>query len=159
MGFWNNVGKLASGLGNAMQNAAEKSNERNYQQNKDQKFGNKSISEWDREWRSIGILSDAELTQFNKSVGLYKALLNGRVVYIGRAVEFSNGGFRKRLSDYRRQSDSARTHGSGQKMNEHNSKVEIELLEIGGDFAAAELTKQLEKIFIGKYRPEWNKQF
>lgn len=34
-------------------------------------------------------------------------------MYVGRAIELNNGGFRKRLSDYSRGSDSARNHKSG----------------------------------------------
>ncbi|MBR2513494.1 MAG: GIY-YIG nuclease family protein [Halomonas sp.] len=158
MGFWDIAGKVAKGLGNAAKAAAVQAQEKQYQQNKNAVIGGKTISQWEGGWKSIGTLSDSNLTPYNKSVGLYRAWLNGQVVYIGRAVEFSNGGFRKRLSDYRRQSDSARKHGSGQKMNAHNDQLDIDILVTGDDAKAAEVAKKLEILLVGKYKPKWNKQ-
>lgn len=39
-------------------------------------------------------------------------------MHIGRAIKLNNGDFRKRLSDYRRESDSSRKHKTGKKINE-----------------------------------------
>jgi len=158
MGFWDVAGKVAKGLGNTAKAAAVQAQERQYQQNKNAVLGGKTVSQWEGGWQSIGVLADANLTPYNKSVGLYRARLNGKVVYIGRAVEYSNGGFRKRLSDYRRQSNSARKHGSGQKMNANSDQLNIEILVTGGDKYAAEVAKKLETLLVGKYKPEWNKQ-
>ena len=68
-----------------------------------------------------------------------------------------NGGFRKRLSDYRRQSDSARTHTSGRIINENLDDIVTYILVVGHDEQAVEITKKLEGKFIAKYRPAWNK--
>lgn len=105
----------------------------------------------------LGTSLPINLTQYNKNVGLYRARLGGRIVYIGKAIEWNNGGFRKRLSDYTRESSSARKHGSGQKMYAHRNELVIELLIVGGDAKAAEITPKLEALMIGKYNPEWNK--
>lgn len=48
----------------------------------------RSIAEWDRMWQSAGLLTD-NFSVFAKNVGLYRASLDGQVVYIGRAIEFS----------------------------------------------------------------------
>lgn len=122
-----------------------------------ERYGNKTLSEWDREWRYAGILGTMSLTEYNKYVGLYRAKLGGRIVYIGRAIEWDNGGFRKRLSDYRRDSSSARKHGSGQKMYEHRDALQIDLLIVGSDAEAAQIASKLEGLMIGKYNPEWNR--
>ena len=63
---------------------------------------NKSIDEWDNEWRCIGKLVSADLSSLNHSVGLYRHTIGGETMYVGRALELHNGGLRKRLSDYRR---------------------------------------------------------
>ena len=55
----------------------------------------------------------ANLTPYNHCVGLYRHVINGKTMYVGRAIELHNGGFRKRLSDYCRESNSARKHTSG----------------------------------------------
>ncbi len=120
-------------------------------------FGGKTIEEWDSGWRSIGKLKDANLSPYNHFVGLYRHVVDGETVYLGRAVEYNNGGFRKRLSDYRRSSDSARTHTSGRTINSNLDKIETYILVVGSDKAAADLTKKLEPIFIKKYSPNWNK--
>ncbi len=120
-------------------------------------IGGRTIEQWDSQWRYAGILSSLQLSQYNQDVGLYRARLNGRIVYIGRAIEWDNGGFRKRLSDYTRDSASARKHGSGQKIYQHRHELTIELLIVGSDANAAEITIKLEALMVGKYGPEWNK--
>lgn len=91
-------------------------------------IGGKTLREWEGSWQYLGTLSTASLSNLSNSVGLYKAELGGKVVYIGRAVEYSNGGLRKRLSDYTRESDSSRKHTSGQLMNQHASQLSIDIL-------------------------------
>lgn len=119
-------------------------------------IGDKSLEEWERQWRNIGILSSLSLTQYNNDVGVYRARLNGKIIYIGRAIEWSNGGFRKRLSDYTRDSDSARKHRSGQKMYEHRNELSIEIIVTGSNEESAEVAGKLESRLIVKYQPEWN---
>jgi hypothetical protein len=122
-----------------------------------QKIGGKTLREWESSWQSVGYLDSIDLSPYSSYVGLYRAELGGRVVYIGRAVEYSNGGIRKRLSDYTRDSDSARKHTSGQLMHAHASDLKMSILLVGRDEEAAEATRKLERYFIGKYTPEWNK--
>lgn len=121
------------------------------------KIGGRTIAEWDRNWRCIGPLKSANLTPYNHCVGLYKHVVGGEIKYIGRAIELNNGGFRKRLSDYRRESDSARTHTSGRTINKNLDSITTYIMVVGSDEEAVENTKKLEALFIAKYRPEWNK--
>jgi hypothetical protein len=72
-------------------------------------------------------------------------------------VEYDNGGLRKRLSDYTRESDSSRKHASGRLMHEHTGQLQMEVLITGGDTAAVEVAKKLEVYFVGLHSPEWNK--
>lgn len=123
------------------------------------KIGGKTLREWEGSWQYLGTLDSANLSNLSGSVGLYRAKLRGEVVYIGRAVEYSNGGLRKRLSDYTRESDSSRKHASGQLMNEHASQLSIDILITGSDQDAVDAAKKLEQYFIGTYRPAWNKMF
>lgn len=123
------------------------------------KIGGKTIREWERSWDYLGTLSNANLSHLSSSVGLYKAKLKGKIVYIGRAVEYGNGGLRKRLSDYTRDSDSSRKHKSGQLMHQNANDLEIEVLITGSNEIAAETAKKLEQYFIGSHSPEWNKMF
>lgn len=114
------------------------------------------IEAWDKKWVSIGKLVNANLSPLNNVVGLYKHVVKGEVKYIGRATEWNNGGLRKRLSDYRRGSDSARKHSSGRAINENLSEITTYVLIVGSDAEAAAKTKYLEPLFIDYYAPEWN---
>lgn len=118
-----------------------------------------SLCEWDRKWVCIGPLKTANLTPYNHCVGLYRHVINGETVYVGRAIELNNGGFRKRLSDYRRESDSGRTHTSGRLINQNLSKITTYVLVVGDTEEAVDTTKELEKLFVKKYNPKWNIQF
>ena len=123
------------------------------------KIGGNTLREWEGKWQHLGTLSSVNLSHLSGSVGLYRAKLGGKVVYIGRAVEHSNGGLRKRLSDYTRESNSSRTHKSGQLMNKHASELSMDVLITGEDAEASTVAKKLEQYFIGTHSPEWNKMF
>lgn len=124
----------------------------------------KTLRDWDREWINIGNLQNANLTPYNKSIGVYRHVINGETMYIGRAIEINNGGFRKRLSDYTRASDSARKHGSGQTIHENSDRITTYILVVGSlddpidDQESIRTTKLLEKRLIAKYKPVWNVQ-
>lgn len=123
--------------------------------------GGKTIDQWDRQWQKLGILSNLsmdDLRPYNHHAGLYKAVMNGKIYYIGRAVEYNNGGFRKRLRDYVRDSESARTHKSGKQMHENADRIQLSILVVGSSDEAVEITKVLEKALIRKYTPQWNIQ-
>lgn len=120
-------------------------------------FQNKSVNQWNREWICIGPLKTADLSPYNHCVGLYRHVINGNTMYVGRAIELYNGGFRKRLSDYRRGSDSARTHTSGRLIHEHLDEIVTYLLIVGDDEEAIYTTKVLEGQFVRLYNPPWNK--
>lgn len=120
-------------------------------------LGGKTLSQWDKKWISIGMLKNADLSPYNHCVGIYRHVINGTTKYVGRAVELNNGGFRKRLSDYRRDSDSARRHSSGRIIYEHLDEIETYILVVGNTERDVEITKKLEGQFVRKYRPEWNK--
>ncbi len=122
-------------------------------------IGGKTLREWESGWQYVGYLDSIDLSRYSSYVGLYKAKLDGEVMYVGRAVEYSNGGIRKRLSDYTRASDSARKHTSGRLMHANAADLKIYLLLVGTDEEAVAATKQLERYFIGKYSPAWNKVF
>lgn len=119
-------------------------------------IGNRTLSEWDKMWGCIGPLKSANLSQYSDCVGLYRHEVNKKVMYVGRAVEWNNGGLRKRLSDYRRDSDSGRKHQSGQTINKNLDNIITYVLVVGKDEKAVEITKKLERLYIAKYAPAWN---
>ena len=163
MGFFDTLAKVGAAVveeaqkkhAQQMKNVSKKASS----EGKRLEIGGKTLQEWERNWEYLGTLSSSSLGHLSSSVGLYRAKLGGKVVYIGRAVEYSNGGLRKRLSDYTRGSNSARKHKSGQLMNQHADQLSIDVLVTGSDSEAANVAKKLEQYFIGIYGPEWNKIF
>ena len=117
-----------------------------------------SIDEYN--WKHIGCLGELydnkKLGEWSSYVGLYMHKMNGEIMYIGRAIEYNNGGFRKRLSDYCRPNGSARVHPSGQKIFANRYNLQTYLLIVGTDAAAATKTKLLEEVYVAKYNPPWN---
>lgn len=173
MGFWNKVGKIATTLleeGPELLSAlAEEGSKKQRQMYKDAEHKMKEYEGRISSAEKSDKMSNPEyakkvneandLSPYNHSVGLYKAVIGGKIYYIGRAIEYNNGGFRKRLRDYVRDSDSARTHKSGGKMNENADMIQISILVVGDTEKDVETTKQLERAFIMKYAPQWNVQF
>ena len=162
MSFWKTIAKIGNAVieeGRKQQSKQMRTGSRNPSTGRTEvpTVGGKTIREWENSWQYAGRLSSMDLSPYSSYVGLYKAELNGRVMYVGRAIEYSNGGIRKRLSDYTRDSDSARKHTSGRLMHANAADLEIYLLLVGHDEEAAAATRKLERYFIGKYSPEWNK--
>jgi hypothetical protein len=123
--------------------------------------GGRTMREWESSWKSIGLLStmtSAGLSQYSRSIGLYKAEIDGRTQYIGRALEYQNGGLRKRIMDYVRDSGSARGHGSGRKMHRNADRIQLFILVVGDSPEDVETVKALEKQLIAKHGPPWNVQ-
>ena len=115
-----------------------------------------------KEWIELGRLADLtseKVRHLRNAVGFYRFIdENGKDVYLGKAVEFSNGGIAKRLMDYIRSSDSARKHGSGQAIHSRRETLNVKYLKIGIDQDAGKLTNAREKDYIEKFRPELNVQ-
>ena len=115
---------------------------------------------FDNQWKRIGCLGEVYdsggLSTLSRCVGLYMHKIGNEIMYIGRAVEYNNGGLRKRLSDYCRPNGSARKHPSGQKIYANRYKIQTYILVVGDDAQAAEKSKRLEELYVGKYNPPWN---
>ncbi|NLH92731.1 MAG: hypothetical protein GX466_00690 [Candidatus Cloacimonetes bacterium] len=162
MSFWKTLAKIGNAVieeGMKQQSKQMRNGSRNSATGRMEvpTVGGRTFREWESKWQYVGYLDSIDLSPYSSYVGLYKAELDGKVMYVGRAVEYSNGGIRKRLSDYTRESDSARKHTSGRLMHAHAADLEIYVLLVGRDEEATEATRKLERYFIGKYSPEWNK--
>ena len=155
-----NLFDIALNLGKSLfDNASKNGNNSSAEESdtdSDSNIYTRTFDEWESCWQYLGPLDNLSLSHLSSSVGLYRAKKNGRIVYLGRAIEYDNGGLRKRLSDYTRASGSSRKHKSGQLMNKNANDLEIEILVTGGNAKAADLAKKLEAHFVAKYQPEWN---
>lgn len=106
-------------------------------------------------WIKLGFLneSNCDFAIYYKQIGLYRATLNDIIVYVGKATEINNGGFRKRLRDYTRESNSARNYPSGVMMNTHQSELLIEILPLNKSTSSI---ATMEDEVILTMKPKWN---
>ena len=109
-------------------------------------------------WIKLGPLDESacDFSVYAKDIGLYRGLKNGDIVYIGKATELNNGGFRKRLRDYSRSSDSARNYPAGRLMHEHRASIDIVfLIYERSDLSIPRIADDEHKL-IELHQPKWN---
>lgn len=108
------------------------------------------------DWEYIGLLdeSDCDFANYKNQIGVYKCELDGGLVYIGKATEKNNGGYRKRLRDYTRVSNSARNYPAGIKMYENKTRIIISI-QVTSTIDEANI---LEQELIKTLKPKWNIQ-
>lgn len=109
-------------------------------------------------WIPLGPLNErmTDFSKYRKNIGVYRANLNGNIVYIGKATEFRNGGFRKRLRDYTRRSISARNYPAGRLMYTHRDDIEIDIWIFPSAASSIPRINIIEQQLIDQVRPEWN---
>ncbi len=109
-------------------------------------------------WLKLGLLSEetTDFSNYRKDIGLYRAILDEEIVYIGKATELHNGGFCKRLRDYTRNSDSSRNYPTGRMMYQYKDKLQIEILIFERKDEFVPDINALEKQLIQQYKPKWN---
>lgn len=94
--------------------------------------------------------------ELRQQVGLYRFRLDGQIMGLGCGTEYQNGGLAKRLRDFVREGDSGRKHYLGQQAYEHRGEVEVEVLVLGSDQAAAWTAKDLKLAYLKQHLPQWN---
>ncbi|HIJ32004.1 MAG TPA: hypothetical protein HPP89_11035 [Gammaproteobacteria bacterium] len=112
------------------------------------------------DWIALGGLTETstDFSDYSNDIGVYRAILNGEVVYIGKATELTNGGFRKRLRDYTRTSSSARNYPAGELMHRHKNEILIEIFVFDRSLESIPHIEVLEVQLIKKIQPIWNSQ-
>lgn len=121
-------------------------------------LGDKTVEQWESTIFDLGSLGNVQgnLKKYNQSVGVYMAYLEDKLVYIGSATENSNGGLRKRLTDYVRDNNSGRLSVSGQLMYENRNDIIIKIIVTGSDIKAIAVALALEVMLINTHNPCWN---
>ena len=111
-------------------------------------------------WVNLGSLTETstDFSCFSEDIGIYRAQTNGEIVYIGKATELYNGGFRKRLRDYTRTSSSARNYPAGLLMNKHKNEIIIDILIFERTLESIPKIEVLEAKLIREINPTWNVQ-
>lgn len=110
-------------------------------------------------WIPLGLLTEtsADFSTYSKGIGVYRAVLNDEVVYIGKATELKNGGFRKRLRDYTRSSSSARNYPAAELMYSNRNSLQIEIVVFNRTVESIPDIEALETQLIREMKPIWNR--
>lgn len=116
----------------------------------------KPLSEWMEQFVIVPGVFASPQEHLKGKAGLYIAVLDGQIVYIGRAVELGNNGLHKRLADFWREGDSGRKHYAGRMIHEHRDRPELRVLVTGDDARAVGLAKLLRAPLIAWHKPIWN---
>ena len=112
-----------------------------------------------KDWEKIGSLSEfneesEHFDELKKSVGLIKFIYKNQIIHLGKAIEFENGGIKKRIIDFKRDSNSARESCKGAFIYNHQKDIEIETLIAGNDTNAIKNIKILKNLFLIYYNPK-----
>lgn len=120
-------------------------------------------NQYKSKWRRVGFLKDVDKYKPDK-IGVYRAKLDERIMYIGVATEKNKGssgahywGLHKRLNDYIRPEASGREKGAGPQMYQNKNELIIETIEMDFSEDNVELAMLLERLFIYSLKPVWNK--
>jgi len=161
MSFWSKLGSISKAVAKNVYEEIQKEQLKKTGSNPGPSRNDSARSNRPRSlaWRYIGTLDNVDDRDLRHLVGIYKAVLKGEIVYIGRAVEFSNGGLKKRLADYTRESDSGRKHKSGQLMHQNASDLKMYIMVTGSDSEASDKARELEIELINRYQPAWNVKY
>lgn len=120
-------------------------------------IGGKSLQDWNREWRQIEGGLRLHHPELRHVVGLYRFSLSGSIKVLGKGTDKS-AGLAKRLSDFRRLSDSARKHHAGLLAHEHLDDLTVEVLITGTGAKAREIARRLRAPMIRLHQPAWTVQ-
>lgn len=118
--------------------------------------GLRTIAEWETHWqRQHGDFSKVH-TDLNKVVGLYRAVRGKRTMALGRAIEVDNGALRKRIRDFTRNCDSNSNGSIGEYIRENHPDLHLEVLIVGSDQEAVEITIALKPLMVELHNPPKN---
>jgi len=115
----------------------------------------KTLRQWNGSWERIPGGFKPKHPELASFVGLARAILNGRTMYILRGVEHSDRGIEKGLQRIRGQEQTGNAGYGAQMIRKHIDEVELEVLLVGKGVRAVEPTKQLKKAMVKYYDPPW----
>lgn len=114
--------------------------------------GGRGLEEWEQGWRRIGLLPSAHMTAPRETIGLFRLLQGGEIVYLGR----SHGP----NADCLRQTLRGLLHGGSapltlldRQVREQGHELVVEVLIT----SCSEVASRLEQQWLQLLRPPWNR--
>lgn len=117
--------------------------------------GGISADEWDTLWGTIDGGLKRRQPQLAGELGLYRCILNNRVVALGTGIDIKDG-MTKRLFDFVRTSPSGRNHHAGQLIFAHRNQIVLQVLLTGSGRQAQKIARELKAIMMERHKPAWN---
>ena len=121
-----------------------------------QLIAGRTPAEWNQEWTALEDGLSKRHDELRQAVGVFRLRRRNEVVYIGCAREYAKGGLMKRLFDFIRGCDSGRKHYAGQKIYEHRTDLDVDVIVTGTDYPAGVIAQRLKGALLSVQKPAWN---
>jgi hypothetical protein len=119
-------------------------------------IGGFTLAQWETRWAHIpGGFADPPRNLVGKS-GLYRVVLNGETIAIGKSSGGGGSDLKKRISDFTRPSASARNYQTGEFVNANYAALGLMVLVTGSGRAARDLAAALKNPMTALHRPRGN---
>lgn len=124
---------------------------------KEKLVAGKTLDQWDEEWKPLDGGFGKDHKDVYGYVGLYRAVENGNVKYIGNGVQYQRGGLYRRLAVLRGKEQTGNSHYGAQRIREHIDTLALEILSVGKGGLNADYAKELKPLMVKRYDPIWNR--
>lgn len=111
----------------------------------------RSLEEWEKGWRRIGLLPSAHITAPKETAGLFRLLQGGDIVYLGRSHGANIECLRQTLQGLVRGGTAAGSQLE-QQLRDRGHELVVEVLITG----CSEVAKRLEQHWLQQLSPQWN---
>ena len=111
-----------------------------------------TINNLDLNWITLERWHEVNLYGFTDTRGLLRAVLDGKIMFIGRAAA-KGSNLKTRLDAYRKRYGTGHTHFAGRMIHAHRADIDMQIAVL--DLPAFEIN-QLAKDLINQLQPPWN---
>ncbi len=121
-------------------------------------IGDKTLADWDKEWRQVEGGFKILHSDLNHTVGLYRGKIGDQIMVMGKGIEYKRGGgLRKRLGDFRgNPKKTGGNHHIGRKIREHIEILDLEILCTGLKARGAKIADELKPEMMNLHKPVWD---
>jgi hypothetical protein len=115
-----------------------------------EQVGGRTLEEWEKGWRRIGLLSSAHVTAPRETAGLFRLRLGQEIVYLGRSNRANAHCLRRTLHALTR--DPAHSSPLAQLLRQRGHELAVEILITANEGHA----RQLQERWLQRQPPVWN---
>jgi hypothetical protein len=114
----------------------------------------RTLQEWDTDWEAVEGGFGIPHNELIGVPGLARAILNGRVMYILRAVE--QRGLQKGLQRIRGKQQTGNSGFGAQQIRSHVDVLDLEILRVQGPQYSVKCIGELKRRMIDLHQPQWD---